>query len=61
MSASEREFQVLRKPPNGFKIKLISLEVLIMARKNESPQKAAVRDMISDMDVIKYKENQKLS
>ncbi len=32
-----------------------------MARKNESPQKAAVRDMISDMDVIKYKENQKLS
>jgi len=31
------------KPPNGCKIKLLSLEVIFMAIRKDSPQKAAMR------------------
>ena len=37
--------QSLCKPPNGCKIKLLSLEVIFMARRKDSPQKAAIRNM----------------
>ncbi len=38
--------QSLCKPPNGCKIRLLSLEVLLCREKKESPQKAAIREMM---------------
>ena len=40
--------QSLCKPPNWCKIKLLSLEVIFMARRKDSPQKAAMREMMRD-------------
>ena len=37
------------KPPNGCKIKLLSLEVIFMAIKKDSPQKAAMREMTVEL------------
>ena len=37
----------LCKPPNWCKIKLLSLEVIFIARRKDRPQKAAMREMMS--------------
>lgn len=39
--------QSLCKPQNGCKIKLLSFEVIFIARRKDRPQKAAMREMMS--------------